>query len=143
LSSAHLDEIPAFIGRLTSLKRLDLRHNSISSIPVQLGLLSRLEELLLEGNPLQSPFDHLRREPYGDMAVKHFLDTEVIELDLTGASLVEVPPLLMRHANSLAALNLNDNALKTLPDSFADMKALHYLSLDNNLLQCSVQPPYA
>jgi len=135
LSQAGLDEIPAFIGRLTCLKRLDLRHNRISSVPVEVGLLNNLDEFLLEGNPLQSPFDHLRREPYGDMAVKHFLDTQVVELDLTGASLVEVPPLLMRHGDGLSALNMNDNALKTLPQTFAEIKNLRYLSLDNNLLQ--------
>lgn len=49
-----------------------------------------LQELVLEGNPLQSPFDHLRREPYGDLAVVHFLHVDIGELDLTGASLVEV-----------------------------------------------------
>jgi len=47
------------------------------------------QELVLEGNPLQTPFDHLRREPYGDLAVVQFLHIETGELDLTGASLVE------------------------------------------------------
>ena len=45
---------------------------------------------MLEGNPLQTPFDHLRREPYGDLAVVQFLHVDIGELDLTGASLVEV-----------------------------------------------------
>ena len=49
--------------------------------------------------------------------------------------ILQVPPLLMRHGDGLSALNMNDNALKTLPQTFAEIKNLRYLSLDNNLLQ--------
>ena len=39
---------------------------------------------------METPFDQLRREPYGDLAVVQFLHVNIGELDLTGASLVEV-----------------------------------------------------
>ena len=113
---------------------------------------------MLEGNPLQTPFDHLRREPYGDLAIVQFLHVDIGELDLTGASLVEVrnfidepllhflitftypiflqiPPLLLRHTEKLTALNLNDNALKTLPNNFVELQNLRVLLLDNNLFR--------
>jgi len=115
--------------------RLDLRNNLLSTLPVELGLLTQLKDLVLEGNPLETPFDQLRREPYGDLAVVQFLHVNIGELDLTGASLVEIPPLLLRHSTTLTALNLNDNALKTLPSNFVEMQALRVLLLDNNLLR--------
>jgi len=135
ISNAGIDHLPPFIGRLTDLVRLDLKNNLLSTLPTELGFLTQLKELILEGNPLQSPFDHLRREPYGDLAVVQFLHVEGGELDLTGASLVEIPVLLLRHSNKLTALNLSDNALKSLPKRFVELQALRILLLDNNLLR--------
>lgn len=97
------------------MTRLDLANNLLATLPTELGNLTQLkvrrgvifsflfpiqqskcagcfvsQELVLEGNPLQTPFDHIRREPYGDLAVIQFLHVDIGELDLTGASIVEV-----------------------------------------------------
>ena len=66
-----------------------------------MGNLTALEYLNLDANPLLPPFDALRREPYGDLAIVHFLDPFLSELDLTGCGFVELPTLLYRHAHYL------------------------------------------
>lgn len=66
-----------------------------------MGNLTALEYLNLDANPLLAPFDALRREPYGDLAIVQFLDPFLSELDLTGCGFVELPTLLYRHAHYL------------------------------------------
>jgi hypothetical protein len=58
----------------------------------------------LGGEPPSTPFDHLRREPYGDLAVVQFLHVDIGELDLTGASLVEVRLLSMNFRAELCVI---------------------------------------
>ena len=72
-----------------------------TQLPVEMGNLTALEYLNLDGNPLLPPFDALRREPYGDLSIVQFLDPFLSELDLTGCGFVELPTLLYRHAHYL------------------------------------------
>ena len=46
--------VPAEIGQLTSLTRLDLRDNRLTSLPAEIGQLTSLEQLYLYGNELTS-----------------------------------------------------------------------------------------
>ncbi|MEM7539927.1 MAG: GTP-binding protein, partial [Chloroflexota bacterium] len=46
-------DLPAAIGNLTSLTKLDLRSNALRSIPSTIGNLTNLEELLLDNNDLE------------------------------------------------------------------------------------------
>lgn len=43
-------------GRLTGLKALNLSKNSITSLPLELGLLTNLQQLNIKGNPLEPPY---------------------------------------------------------------------------------------
>ena len=55
-----------------------------------------------------------------------------MELDLTGCAFTELPDSMTRHSNELQTLNLSDNILHELPDSFASYQSLTSLVLDNN-----------
>ena len=87
----------------------------------QIPTLTALQELVLEGNPLQTHFDHLRREPYGDLAVAQFLHVDIGELDLTGASLVEVRDFCRCRLLSFLTL---PSLCRSLPSSFDTLKNL-------------------
>ena len=79
LSSCGIEEIPNEIGRLQRLYNLDLRDNNIATIPFAVGQLYNLVNFNLDGNPLEFPFDQVRRQPYGDLAIVSFLDSQVSE----------------------------------------------------------------
>lgn len=52
VSNNSLREVPSWINQLVDLRLLDVSHNSLSRLPDELGALSRLERLILRGNPL-------------------------------------------------------------------------------------------
>lgn len=132
LSGCGLQTVPRSIALLKSLERLDLSDNNIVSLPVELGELKNLTELNLEGNPLEYPFRQLRCDDFGNARTVHFLNTDIQELNLSQAALVDIPPLLLRHTQHLQALNLASNRIKMLPDEFSELKMLTNLTLDNN-----------
>ncbi|MEO0348763.1 MAG: leucine-rich repeat domain-containing protein [Cyanobacteria bacterium P01_A01_bin.15] len=56
LSHLGLNDIPASIGKLVNLTRLDLNRNQLTTVPPDLGKLANLMELYLSRNPnLTSP----------------------------------------------------------------------------------------
>ena len=56
LDTNKLTSVPSQIkiGKLTSLKQLNLKHNLLTSVPVEIGQLTSLERLYLGGNQLMS-----------------------------------------------------------------------------------------
>lgn len=52
LSGNQLTSLPAEIGDLTKLWQLDLSGNQLTSLPAEIGELTNLKELNLRGNPL-------------------------------------------------------------------------------------------
>ena len=54
LSNHKLDNLPAEIGQLTSLRWLYLRDNRLTSLPAEIGQLTSLSNLDLKGNQLTS-----------------------------------------------------------------------------------------
>lgn len=43
-------------GRLTGLTALNLSNNSLTTLPRELGNLTKLQQIDLKGNPLESPY---------------------------------------------------------------------------------------
>jgi Leucine-rich repeat (LRR) protein len=57
LDKNQLSEIPKTLGKLTSLRRLDLSYNQLASLPANLGQLTNLAELSVAANQLNAiPF---------------------------------------------------------------------------------------
>ncbi|MHB8599328.1 MAG: leucine-rich repeat domain-containing protein [Ktedonobacteraceae bacterium] len=50
-----LSSLPAQVGNLSSLQVLFLQNNNLSTLPVEIGKLTLLQELQLYDNPLQTP----------------------------------------------------------------------------------------
>ncbi len=57
--------VPDAISSLSRLERLDLGNNNINALPASMGLLTSLNALVLEGNPLRG----MRRDLVGRGAV--------------------------------------------------------------------------
>ena len=51
-NNRYISKIPARIGQLEVLYVFDIRNNSLTSLPIELGGLKSLKYLYLEGNPL-------------------------------------------------------------------------------------------
>ena len=132
LSDCGIEEIPSEIGRLQRLYSLDLSDNDIKVVSQAVGQLYNLVTFSLEGNPLEPPFNQVRRQPYGDLAIVAFLDSQAVELDLAGCSFMDLPESLTTHSRELRALNLSDNILHTLPEWSTGFQNLTSLVLDNN-----------
>jgi Leucine-rich repeat (LRR) protein len=54
LRDNQLTSVPAEIGQLTSLERLDLDGNQLTTVPAEIGQLRSLKQLWLHGNALTS-----------------------------------------------------------------------------------------
>jgi Leucine-rich repeat (LRR) protein len=72
-------EIPAEIQSLTNLEILELRVNSIQTVPIEIGKLKKLKALDLTDNPGLSNIDHVVQL------------AELQELYLYGCSLIKLP----------------------------------------------------
>jgi hypothetical protein len=113
--------VPAEIGRLTSLERLVLGGNKLTSLPAEIGQLAALRVLYLSGNQLTS----LPAE-IGQL-------TSLRELDLECNRLTSLPAEIGQ-LTSLKGLYLVNNQLTTLPAEIGQLTSLEHLYLDSNQL---------
>jgi len=124
-------DIPAEIGRLSYLEVFDLGpswvlagpmwENLVTSLPPEIGQLSRLRSLLLGRNRLTA----LPQE-IGDLAA-------LTQLDVGGNLLTSIPPTVGRLAR-LTDLDLSVNLLTSIPASIGSLSALVSLNLFQNRL---------
>ena len=102
--------VPAEIGRLTSLRQLDLCENQLESMPAEIGQLTSLTELHLRGNQLTSLPAEIRKL------------TSLMYLNLGDNQLTSLPAKIGQLA-SLVGLNLGYNQLTTLPAAIRELRA--------------------
>ena len=133
LGNNQLTSLPAEIGQLTSLVELDLEGNQLSSLPAEIGQLAALEELFLFNNDLTSVPAEI-----GQL-------TALKELDLNANYLTSLPAEIGQ-LRSLVELDLGDiehsdglgdsggNLLTSLPAEIGQLTALKRLYLDDNEL---------
>ncbi|MHA1987238.1 MAG: leucine-rich repeat domain-containing protein [Promethearchaeota archaeon] len=136
-------EIPQSIGLLKNLKLLDLNHNKLKSLPSSIGKLSSLVNLNLHGNQITSL----------PQSLKELKTLEVLNVGLNQLS--NVPKWLgnlkslkklslggnkslfkveewVDFLPSIIELNLYDNNIELLPDSFGTLDSLKILIIPNN-----------
>jgi signal transduction histidine kinase len=121
LSNRGLVEFPAEILRLPNLRMLLLNQNRLSSLPRDLGRLSRLSELELN---------------YNEFTVfpPEILELAALnELELSGNRIAVLPDEIGRLAQ-LTEIELLDNQLAALPAAVASLVHLEELKLDRNRL---------
>jgi leucine-rich repeat protein SHOC2 len=113
--------VPAEIGRLSALRELDLDGNELTSVPAEIGQLTSLEKLYLGDNQLTS----LPAE-IGQL-------TALEELYLEGNQLTSLPAEIGQLA-SLESLTLDHNQLTSLPAEIGQLASLKHLYLGDNQL---------
>ncbi len=121
--------IPAELGQLNKLQRLDLRNNNLSGpIPAQLGELSELRVLLLDLNWLSGEIP----PQLGDL---HHL----MQLSLSGTNLSEAIPPELGYLSNLVSLRLDRNKLsEDIPVQLSNLSKLKQLRLERNRLSGSI-----
>ncbi|MCC6727346.1 MAG: leucine-rich repeat domain-containing protein [Saprospiraceae bacterium] len=122
IATCGLTEIPAAIGKLTNLKTLVISKNKLEKLPDEIKNLKKLEILTFEG------CDQLDLEQLFELMAEL---PAMQSLDLSKHELKSLPKSIGK-MQQVRKINLRENKLETLPDSFADLQ-LEELDLDNNL----------
>jgi hypothetical protein len=121
LSSKGITSLPAEIGQLTRLSRLYLHRNKFNALPSEIGRLSNLIVLYLSSNQL----DTLPTQ------IGQLLNLEVLELSFNELS--ALPPDVGQLFN-LKSFYLSFNQLNTLPAEIGQFSNLLELDLNHNQL---------
>lgn len=121
--------IPASIGKLTSLRHLDLSHLPISGeIPEEIGQLTNLRNLYLAENGLTGMI------PESIVNLKNLTTLALLNNNLSGS----IPESIGEMSN-LYNLNIRNNQLTgIIPESIGNLKGLAYLLLSDNQLEGGV-----
>lgn len=117
-----LQDIPPQIGLLTHLKTLDLEGNLLSTIPSSIGNMHRLESLVLDRNQIETL-------PNTIGELKH-----IQQLDLRGNQLTNLPDSISKLA-ALKVLKLTGNSIVELPSGIGELTQLESLVLSRNNLK--------
>ena len=159
LGELGLTAIPKEVFELHHLKRLNLgsryyengewinvkkshETNKIEEIPKAIVLLSNLEELSLEGNPIKDTkllkdLSYLKRLNIGRTLIRalDFLPFfEKLEaLSLNGLSIRSIPQVINNIKSPLIALDLHNNLINKI-EGLGDQASLEHLNLSTNLI---------
>jgi len=109
------------INKFKVLKKLELVHVDLASLPESIGELSKLEELDLHKNHLTS-----LPEGFGNLG-------NLKNLNLNDNRLTSLPESF-GNLSKLENLFLEDNHLTSLPESFGNLSKLEFVQLKNNRL---------
>ncbi len=144
LGRNNLGETPPTFSGLASLVELDLSANLFYSLPLPIGELKELRTLNLEGNRLRTvslsgyklpSLEELNMRGNHSEELTIGPETRLPSLKKLNAAFNElrmVPPELASSAPQLVHLDLSDNHLSGLPDSFTQMRNLRYLDVHRN-----------
>jgi Leucine-rich repeat (LRR) protein len=136
--------LPDWLGSVSSLTKLILRNNKLSSLP-SLGGLENLESLNLENNvlvtlpPSAAELRSLKMLLLSQNMLKELPAvfgerlTRLAKLTVDSNQLAQLPPDFGR-LSSLAEAHLEHNQLTALPESFGQLGALVALHLQHNQL---------
>ncbi len=142
LAKTGLSDLPAELGRLSSLRNLYLSDNGLEDLPLAVCGLKGLTYLNLDRNALTN-----LPEEIGAMTAlrwvrlngNHLVDLpasaaewkDVRRLYLRGNGLTNVPPVVLR-MTSLEAIDLGENDLTELPEELCALPNLNRIDLDGN-----------
>jgi Leucine-rich repeat (LRR) protein len=130
--SSGIRELSAQIGLIRNVKKLDLRNNNIRHFPSGIVHLTKLQDLSVSGNPVESNLT------WSGMNATHIpafilLISSLKKLDLSSNSLLNVESLADQKFPILENLNLSHNLLTDFPFSNSqDIKSLKTLNVAHN-----------
>ncbi|KAF2311231.1 hypothetical protein GH714_021094 [Hevea brasiliensis] len=122
LTHNKLVDIPMEISKLVNMQRLILADNLIERLPMNLGKLQSLKVMMLDGNQITSLPDEL-----GQLV-------RLERLSIQGNMLTFLPETIGSLRN-LSLLNVSNNKLKTLPESIGSCFSLEELQANDNLIE--------
>ncbi|TYI12497.1 hypothetical protein ES332_A09G281700v1 [Gossypium tomentosum] len=114
LTHNKLVEIPVDISKLVNMQRLILASNLIEQLPINIGKLQSLKVMILDGNQITSLPDEL-----GQLV-------RLEKLSISGNMLMSLPETIGSLRN-LSLLNVCNNKLKYLPESVGSCFSLEEL----------------
>ncbi|KAK6250034.1 hypothetical protein SCA6_004039 [Theobroma cacao] len=122
LTHNKLVEIPMEISKLVNMHRLILSTNLIERLPINLGKLQSLKVMILDGNQITSLPDEV-----GQLV-------RLERLSIYGNMLTSLPETIGSLRN-LSLLNVSNNKLKYLPESVGSCFSLEELQANDNLIE--------
>ncbi|KAE8668016.1 Plant intracellular Ras-group-related LRR protein 7 [Hibiscus syriacus] len=122
LTHNKLVEIPMDISNLVNMQRLILASNLIERLPINLGKLQALKVMILDENHITSLPDEL-----GQLV-------RLEKLSISGNMLMSLPETIGSLRN-LSLLNVSNNKLKYLPESVGSCFSLEELQANDNLIE--------
>ncbi|XP_015883396.3 plant intracellular Ras-group-related LRR protein 7 [Ziziphus jujuba] len=115
-------DVPMDISKLINMQRLVLADNLIEHLPINLGKLQSLKVMTLDGNKITSLPDEL-----GQLV-------RLERLSISGNLLAYLPETIGSLRN-LLILNVSNNKLKSLPESIGSCFSLEELQANDNLIE--------
>ncbi|CAJ2639288.1 plant intracellular Ras-group-related LRR protein 7 [Trifolium pratense] len=122
LTHNRIVDIPVEISKLINMQRLILTENLIDRLPVNLGKLQSLKLVNLDGNRITSLPDEL-----GQLV-------RLERLSISGNLLTSLPATIGSLRN-LLILNVSNNKLQSLPESIGSCFSLEELQANDNLIE--------
>lgn len=122
LTHNKLVDIPMEISKLINLQRLVLADNLIERLPMNLGKLQSLKVMTLDGNRIASLPDELG---------------QLVRLERLSISenILTCLPETIGSLRNLSLLNVSNNKLKTFPESIGSCFSLEELQANDNLIE--------
>ncbi|MCQ0111312.1 Leucine-rich repeat (LRR) protein [Zhouia amylolytica] len=120
-SALKMNSIPEEIGNLTNLRSLFLNGNNINSIPASIGNLTQLDRLALNSNRIA-----WLPEELGNLTNLKWL--------ILSDNNIQFLPISVGNLTSLTELFLNNNQLQEIPEELGNLKEIKVLRLRTNKL---------
>ncbi|EGT36552.1 CBN-TOL-1 protein [Caenorhabditis brenneri] len=122
LSKNRLTEVPAAIGKVEQLKKVDLSHNQIGKVyQYVLNKIKQLHTVDLSNNQLQSIGPYI----FSDSSELHSLDVSNNEISLLFKDAFARCPKLRK-------ISMRNNKIKSLDEGLTEANALRRLDVSNN-----------
>lgn len=140
-----LQSIPKELGKLKSLKIVELSHCRLVQVPMPIFQLQNLESLTLSQNKLielPKEIEQLQKlkilSLHQNSPLKKFPEAiteipSIVDLRMNECNLLEIPEEIAQ-LQGLHNLSLSYNSIKKLPNSFSQLKNLKTLKLSGNPL---------